>query len=314
MKTMTKFLILLSMIGFVTGSVYAGKRDPVAMLFQVKGKVEYSRNGKKWKKVRRNKFLLPGYQVRSLAASSGKVTLKTTGENFLLQADTLFIVTADQLLVKSGTLAGAEQSNRLVSGLIKKFSKSQSYTTVRRNAQKKKLDAVRGVVISNEHPYLVWDNIDKQAAYQLTIGEEVYEVPATSEEMVRAKINLFSGTQKYKIQALKNNEVIAELQPFKSRGVFKNHSISWLLEEEQKELQEAMTTLMADYGEDTFMLGTYFEKQKMWVAAMDQYRVYLSENIDDIEMTPYLFRVYKKLKLNTVYNKELKEWNQAMAE
>ena len=38
------------------------------------------------------------------------------------------------------------------------------------------------------------------------------------------------------------------------------------------------------------------------------------ENPDDIEMTPYLFRVYKKLKLNKLYKKELEEWTQAMAE
>ena len=62
------------------------------------------------------------------------------------------------------------------------------------------------------------------------------------------------------------------------------------------------------------MLGSFFEKQDMWVAAMDQYRQYLSENPDEIEMSPYLFRVYKKLQLEGIYRTELAQWKKAMQE
>ena len=52
----------------------------------------------------------------------------------------------------------------------------------------------------------------------------------------------------------------------------------------------------------------------MWVAAMDQYQAYLNDNPDDIEMTPYLFRVYKRLKLNKQYKEGLINWQKAMKE
>ena len=62
------------------------------------------------------------------------------------------------------------------------------------------------------------------------------------------------------------------------------------------------------------MLGSFFEKQDMWVAAMDQYREYLKENPEEIEMSPYLFRVYKKLRLDKIYKQELASWKKAMQE
>jgi hypothetical protein len=314
MKTIVKFITIVSILIFTSGSLNAGLRDPVAVLFQVKGNVEYSKNGKKWKKVRRNKFLFAGYKVRSSVNSSGKITVKTTGNNLVLGADTVLEVTANDLNIVSGKLEKAEQSSRLISGLVKKFSKSQSYTTVRRSVNSTKgLDAVRRVVVSEEHPYLVWDNLDKNVTYKLMIGDETYEVESGSGDVVRAKIEPFSGTREFKITAVKNDKVVADLKPYKSRGELKPHTVSWLEKSDKKELNKITTDLANEYGEDTFILGTYYEKVDMWVAAMDQYRKYLQDNPDDIEMTPYLFRVYKKLKLDSVYRKELNEWTQAMA-
>lgn len=314
MRLSIKFFTVLSLLIFAAISVHAGKRDPVAVLFQVKGKVEYTKNGKKWKKVRRNKFLFAGYQVRSSANGSGKLTIKTTGTNLMLQPNTILEITTDNYTVVQGDVEQAKQANKLVSGLIKKFTKSQSYTTVRRGTAKKDMDAVRSVVVSNDYPYLVWDNINDQYSYTVKVGEKEYDVSPSSGQLVRLKVEPFAGKKEFFIFAKDNKETVAELQPYKSRGKYRNHNISWLSDKKQKELEMMVAELQADYGEDTFMLGTFFEKQRMWVAAMDQYKRYLDENPDDIEMTPYLFRVYKKLKLNNVYKTELAEWNQAMAE
>ncbi len=312
MKTILQILVIISAIIFSAGSVQAGKKDPVAVLFQVKGKVEYTKKGKRWKKVRRNKFLFAGYQIRSAEDGSGKITIKPTGENVMLKPNTILKVTANGLTTIQGSVSSVESSNKLVSGLIKKFSKSQSYTTVRRSAQEKnvaELDAVRSVVISNSHPYLVWDNVNQKYSYKLYLDEEVLDVPATESAVVRVKLNQFSGTKTFKIKAYEGNEIIAELPQYKSRGKFKDHTVSWLESAKKQELDQITTSLTEEYGEDTFILGTYYEKQDMWVAAMDHYKSYLINNPDDIEMTPYLFRVYKKLKLNNVYDKELNEYN-----
>ncbi|MBU2512219.1 hypothetical protein KJ966_12845 [bacterium] len=317
MKTIIQILVIISAIIFTAGSIQAGEKDPVAVLFQVKGDVDYSKDGKKWKKVRRNKFLFSGYQIRSAEDGSGKITIKPTGENVMLAPNSILEVTDNGLKAVQGDFSTVESSNKLVSGLIKKFSKSQSYTTVRRSAQTQnavELDAVRSVVISDSHPYLVWDNLDKAYSYKLYLGGELYDVPETENAVVRVKLNPFEGTKTFKIEAYKGGELITKLDQFKSRGELKDYTVSWLESAKKQELDQITTGLVEEYGEDTFILGTYFEKEDMWVAAMDHYKSYLTNNPDDIEMTPYLFRVYKKLKLENIYDKELNEYMQVVVE
>lgn len=314
MKTLVKITALLTALLFIAGSVNAGRRDPVAVLFQVKGKVEYSKDGKEWRKVRRNKFLFEGYKLRSGEDGTGRITVKQSGRNFDLKPNTKLEVSADDLVIQEGDLEKASLTSRLISGLIKKFSRSQSYTTVRRSASKQELDAVRSVVVSNEHPFLVWDNICPECSYKLILGDETYEVPSTTDKVVRIHLNPFNGTKAFKIAAIKDGTEVDVLKQYRSRGEYKDHTISWIDGERQQQLENDIAALAEEYGDESFMLGSFYEKEDMWVAAMDHYRNYLTENPDDYEMTPYLFRVYKKLKLDTVYKAELEEWQKWEAE
>lgn len=313
MKGMVKFIVIISITFLLVGSVQAGKRDPVAVLFQVKGQVEYSKNGKKWKKIRRNRFLFPGYQVRSLSDGSATVSIKSTGENMMLGPDTTFEVTAFDLFIEKGEMQKTGSKNQLISNLMKKFSNSQSYTTVRRNAAKKELDAVRNLVVTNEHPYLVWENLDTAAQYRLMVGDTTINVAPSDQEIVRVELPPFQGVKPYTIEVLKNDQVIAELKRYKSNGTLKPYTIEWLEEDLQKELKQSRSELIETFGDDSFILGTYYEKMGMWVAAMEHYQHCLQANPEDSDMTPYLFRVYKKLKLEGTYSKELNEWTQLTA-
>lgn len=312
---MKKLLLIISLCLFVVGPLYAGKKDPIGVLFQVKGKVEYTKNGRKWKKVRRNKFLFAGYQVRTGPEGSGKITIKSTGDNFEINPNSLIMVTKKDLSAKKGSISATEASDKLMSGLMKKFTKSQSYTTVRRSHKKKKIkiDAVRKMTLSNDYPYIVWENIDKGFNYKLMVGAKTYDVAASNEKIVRFKVEPFMGEKVFKITVLKDGKKIVNLKKYKSKGVKKDHTVKWLQNDKDK-FQEKVNNIQETYGENSFMLGTYYEQQGMWVASMDQYKQYLQDNPDEIEMTPYLFRVYKKLKLNKVYKKELEEYKAALLE
>lgn len=313
---MKKLLIIISVCLFVSNLAIAGKRDPVGVLFQVKGNVEYTKNGKKWRNVRRTKFLFSGYQVKSGPDSTAKITIKETGKNFVLHPNSVLKVDNDKLIAAQGSVTPAETSDALMSGLMKKFNKSQSYTTVRRSHTKRtvKINAVREITISDRYPHLAWNSLGKDYSYQLTVGDKTYEVPATEELIVRAGIEPFEGTKSFKISALKDGKVVATADKYKSRGKYYEHKVTWLSDNTETEMKKAINDIQATYGENSFMLGSYFEKQDMWVASMDQYKQYLNEYPDEIEMTPYLFRVYKKLKLDDVYKKELEQWKAAMIE
>ena len=226
---MKKLLLLFSIFFLTASALYAGSKDPVGVLFQVKGKVEYTKNGKKWKKVRRNKFLFAGYQIRTGPNGTGKVTIQDTGESLKLSANAVIMVTKKGLRVKKGTLNSAESTSKLMSGLMKKFTRSQSYTTVRRSHEKKtlKLAAARELALSDNYPYLVWANLGSNYSYKLILGGQEYDVPATSRDIVRVKVNPFEGKQTYRIEAIKDGKTAVSLKPYKKRGKETLHSVSW---------------------------------------------------------------------------------------
>ena len=53
----TIFLALALATGGLVEAAAKAKKTPVAMIMQAKGDVTYTKNSKKWKKVRKNKFL-----------------------------------------------------------------------------------------------------------------------------------------------------------------------------------------------------------------------------------------------------------------
>ncbi len=317
MKAVQKLIALGSIFFFLFGAVaYAGSKDPVAVISQVKGATEYSKKNHKWKKVRRNKFLFVGYTIRTGKYGEGRITNKLTGENFMMGPNSEIKVTAKGIHAVKGKLKKAATSNQLAVSLMKRFDKSQSFTTVRRSQSKKKtqIDAVRELVVYSDYPFVVWENLGKQYSYKLTVGKKVYKVPATKNAIVRAKIQPVKGTVVYSIEAYKNGKKAVSMKPNKRKGKIEPRTITWLEGSEQKKLSDSVSALQKEYPDNAFMLGNYFEDQQLYVAAMEKYRQYLKDNPDEIEMAPYLFRVYKKLKLDKTYRAELEEYKAQLLE
>lgn len=311
---MKRLIVFLSICLFLVNFSYAKTKDPVAVLFQVKGKVQYTKNGRKWKKVRNSKFLFVKYQIRTGSRSSGIITVQKTGENYKLGEKSIFKITKNGIQIVKGTAKSFESSNNLTKGLIKRFTKSQSYTTVRRSNSSKKVEikTARNTTLSETHPFIVWNNIGRQYDYELIIGEKIYQVPGTDNSVVRFKIEPFIGIQTFIINVKKEDQLITSLKPYKVKAATKKHTVSWLEDPKKSEIEGSLNEIKATYGTNFFMAGSFLEKQEMWVAAMDQYKKYLMENPDEIEMSPYLFKMYKKLKLNKIYLQELKKYKEAM--
>ncbi|MBT6615374.1 MAG: hypothetical protein HOB38_24980, partial [Deltaproteobacteria bacterium] len=269
------------------------------------------------KKIRHSKFLFAGYQIRSGNNSSARITIQESGKNLQLGASAHFDVVANGLQPRKGKLTVRDSSSKLATGLMKRFTKSQTYTTVRRSLENKagvRINTVRKVSLTDAYPYLAWENPGSKYNFELKIGQQTQQISSTSDLIVRARISPFKGTKNYHINVLENGKVVASLQPYKSRGEMKNHSLTWLGDAQKADLEGKIDDIRETYGAKSFMLGSLFEKQDMWVAAMDQYQAYLNDNPDDIEMTPYLFRVYKRLKLNKQYKEGLINWQKAMKE
>lgn len=325
MKAMLKYLTVISLVLFAFCSVYAGEKDPVAFLSQVKGKVEYTKDGTKWKQVNGSKFLFIGYKVRTGADASGQVVMQKTGQKLTLAPNSVvsvIVVEKDnegraitkeyRLETENGSLTAVKDSNKLVASLMKRFTQAQVYTTIRRAAKTNEIvvKAPRNSVVTDEYPHFAWNNLGKQYNYRLRVGDRVYDIAETEGNTVRVALKPFKGTQVLEIHVLKGQEEVASLEKYGPKK--KYHTISWLSNKKKIKFEKTKKSFADEYGEDSFMLGTYFEEQKMWVAAMDHYESYLKKNPDEIEMTPYLFKVYQTLKLTNAYDEKLKVWNEAM--
>lgn len=281
---------------------------PVAMLMQVEGTVEYSKDGTKWKKVRRNKLLKADYQVRSAADGSANIVMQSDGSTRQLGADSVAKITESGAEKISGSLSEASSNGTsLLAGVGNRFSSAQRYTTVRRSMNKKgklKLKTIKKISISSKYPDLVWDNMGAEYSYNVILDGKTTEVAATSDKMVRHKVSGISeGIHQLKVDVLKDGKVVYTPK--------KESIVQWLSEAEMAKV----TTGLAEVGkvapDNNFFAAYYLNEQGLTVAAMDAYRSYLNDNNDDNDVRPMLIEVYHQLKLKSLKKAEALVYNDA---
>lgn len=302
-------VMLISILFLGVGSAAFAKGPPVAMLTQVKGTIEYSKDGAKWKKVRRNKFLFEGYSVRTGGDGSAKLVNQVTNMSRDVGANTEFKMGKKGGQLVSGNLSDPTAvSGNLVASLNTRFAKAQRYTTVRRsvNKQKKmKLNTIKQITLSAAHPDLVWQGMGEDISYKLTVDNTSYNVPATAENMVRFTVpTLSAGQHAYSVELIKDGEVV-----FKPR---KSLEITWLGGSALDAFNKGLNDVKAAAPGDDFLIANYLEQEGLAVAAMDVYRKYFTENADDIDMYPMLIKAYHDLKLKDLKKDEAVKYNQML--
>ncbi len=286
----------------------------MGVLYKVTGDVQYTKNGKKWKKVRRNKFLFIGYQIKTGENGSGMITNQETGQNLALKPNSLIEITKDGFFAKTGQLADVQKTSDLISGLLNRFTKSQSYTTVRRSASKPKgaeFETVRKLTISDDYPFFIWQNANSKFNYKLTVGDKIYEVPPSDNKVIKVKLASFENEQKYDIQAFENGNEVLTLKKEK-RGRKINYRILFLSKIENAKLNQDIELIKNDYPDNAYMLGTLYARTGMWLAAIKQYRTFLKDYPDETEMALPLLEAYRRLKLSEIYQEQYETWEDAM--
>lgn len=306
MKT-TKFLIgvlSLMVVGYATRALAID--PPVATLMQVKGQVEFSKDGQAWAPITRNKMLFVGDQVRTGADGSGKIINQATNTAQIIAAGSVIQAAADGAKALSGKLSAPEAvSGDLVAGLGNRFAEAQRYTTVRRAAKKDgslAINAAPSVTLSPSYPELVWENVGNQYTYTLTIDGKAVSVPAAKEPMVRFRVSeLQPGKHAFKIAVMDGANTVAQTE--------KDSEIVWLSSAEDGALKEAEQRIMTVAPGDDFVMANFLDEKGLSVAAMDSYRKYFDKNRDDNDMRPLLIKVYNDLKLKELKSAEAEIYN-----
>lgn len=288
----------------------ASAAGPVAKITQIEGNVEFSRNGETWRVVTRNKYLFPGYQVRTSADGSAKVLNQESGVTHDLGASTTISVGEDSIDVVAGSNFSEPEDagGSFWQALVNKFSTTQRYTTVRRSVKRDgdavRIGTARGITLSPQFDELVWTNVGPEYAYRLTIDDQVVDVqPSSTSEMIRFSVEgLEPGTHSYQVEVLLDGEVKHEPR--------RPSELVWLSGEQEAEILAELDAIRSDpVRNDAFVIADYLESQKLLVGAMDVYRDYFAEYPEDNDMRPFLIKSYHDLKLLQLKEKEAITYN-----
>lgn len=283
---------------------------PVAKLSQLEGTVEFSRDGEGWEVLSRNKYLFPGHEVRTGADGSAKLSSQASGEIRDLGASThLRVVEAGiEVLAGSGLGASGDAAGGFWQGVENKFATSQRYTTVRRSVKKAedlpKIDTARKLVLTAEHPEVVWSNAGPEFSYVLRVGTERFSVaPTSTAEMIRFALPEMSpGEYEYEMLILLDGEeVYAPRRPGK---------LTWLAGPEADWVHTEVQARKADPNQnDVFALAEVYEGAGLLVPVMDLYRDFFQTYPEENEMRPLLIKAYHDLKLMDLKEKEAITFN-----
>mgnify|MGYP001161324648 FL=1 len=315
-----RFIKLITLVIFL--SIFAlqpalAKKVPLGMLVEIQGKIEYSKKGKRWKKVRRNKFVYKNYLVKVGADSTIKFLNQKTNETTLLTANSTIKVTEKGLEVIEGSLGDTSSGGGLLSGLSKQFSKTQKYTTVRRAAKKGGIDLKLATnTVSKDFSELAWESAGAEYAYRLHLGAKdrktkkwsdsaVYEVPPTGDGVVRTSIKPIRKKQKYFVEVLDSSGAVAFTTKPGNLKVLSGKKLAKF--EKQKGEFQSM-------DESGFMYAGLLKDNGLLVPALDQYTKFFTEFSDDEdinELRPFLIEVYSRLRLAHLKSVELKKYESA---
>lgn len=268
---------------------------PVAMLTQVQGDVQVSKDGKEWKKVDRNKFLFAGYQVKTGADGAGKLVNQATNMTQEIAAGSVVEITEDAAKAVSGSLSdGKQDSGGLANGLSQRFEKAQRYTTVRRSVDKKstdvKLDTVSEITLSSAYPDLVWSGMGKEYAYRLTIDGKSQDVAATDADVIRVKVaGLTPGEHTYQVEVMQGDKAVYTPK--------KSGTIKWLSPEEEAGIAAGLAQIDKTSPNDDFSKALFLDDKGIVVSAMDLYQKFFEKNGDETDLYPMLIKSYHDLKL-----------------
>lgn len=305
MKDYTKILIMLILIMFFNNGAIASGGDPIVLLIEAKGSVFYSPDGQKWKDVHRNKFLFENWRMKTGADGTCMLLNRQTEMLEPVNSNTELEIHAGGTKVIKGTVSNPEPAKDLAGFFNRKFVNIQKYTGVRRydrKSEKVKLITVEDIALTDDYPDLVWENAGAKYDYQLLVGKKIFEVPGTDKNMIRFPVpRMELGQSKYSVQVLFDEEIIYAPR--------KKSILRWLTDTEKKALKGEMLNIQKIAPDNGFLMGNLMEKRGLKVAAMDQYRKFLSENPDADETRLFLIKILNELKLGKLEKREMEMYH-----
>ncbi|MBF0589036.1 MAG: hypothetical protein HQL53_07915 [Magnetococcales bacterium] len=278
----------------------AGDQGPVAMLMKPQGKVELSKDGKRWRRLTRNKFLFVGYEIRTAAGGSAMLMSQADGATQTLSGATHIRMGSDGPEVVTGALSKPEKSHgALLASLSKRFKNGQLHSVVRRSKGdgKLRLRTARKLTLSARYPDLVWNNLGPEYSYQVMVGDKSWKVAPGQDKLVRFTLKgIEPGKHPYVVTVSKAGK---EVYAPKKKG-----TLHWMDQAANASLTAELAKLEEMAPGDAMMQGALLDQFGLRVAAMDLYRHHFKRYPEDNDMRPLLIEAYFSLKLTKLHQEE----------
>jgi len=295
-------LISIACLFFISiQPVIANLKPPAFLLIKAEGTVEYCKAQKKWKRIRRNKFLFDNYQVRTLQNSSCQLIDEKNQKSYVLQENSQIKISNNKIVTINGQVSEGQKPGHFENYWEKKFTKVQEYTAALRTKMNKNIKLIiKDIVLSNDFPEIVWENQGSEYSYRLHINKKIYQVGGVEGRIVRyIPKRLPAGKYSYQV------EVVDEFEDIICASQKK--SLIWLPEKDSQNIVDRIREIDTQLN-NSFIVANYLEDVGLNVPAMDYYKRYFSNNPNENEMRPYLINIYRKLGLKALRNAECKRY------
>lgn len=281
---------------------------PAVLLIQAAGEIEYSKDGVKWKKIDRNKFLFEGDHVRTGNNGVCKLLNQDAGTSRDLDRNSHAIIRTDSIETVSGNISAPSQSTGIIGDITRKFATVQKYTAVLRAPAKPgeiTFQTAETITLSEDYPTLMWENPGSEYSFQIVIGKDIHNVPASGKDMIRFKLpKMTAGKYAYSVKLIHQGKEIFSPQ--------KQGTLIWLSDKERQTLNEELKRIdQLDPG-NGFLIGNYMDEKGLSTAAMAHYERFFLEHPEEYELRPFLIKVYAELRLEKLREKESFAFKQQM--
>jgi len=294
--------VFFNMFGFAFATP---AKVPLALLINIEGKVELSKNGQAFKEINtKDRFILDGYHIQTGADGSGTIIFLQQENMCKIEPNSHIEIINGYIKKVNGKFQDLPSSEKVLEDIDRQYLHAMKYTMSRKSSDKKKVDVTlpRSLSICKDFPLLVWENCGSEYTYRLTVGSNTYDVPATQDNVVRFTLpELKPGQYKFSVEVLQGGEIVYKPKRTKKLEILADDAIAGL--------KKAKDTIDKIAKGNLLLLGIQLEGADINASAFDVYDRYFKAHPDDNELRPFFIRACHSLKLKDVKMDQINLFN-----
>jgi len=293
--TYLRLVVLLACLSIAGNGFAVNQKVPLALLVDLKGSASVSADGLQYKPITSGLFLLDGSHVKTGADGSGVIIFLQQDNMIKIESNSHIEILNGYIKKVSGSFKDMASSENVLKDIDQEYLKSMKSTFCRKTSKKMKVKVSlpRSMTVSKDYPLLIWSNCGEEYTYQLTVGNNTYDVPASKDKVVRFTLpELNPGEYQYGVKVLKDGDIIYKPKRAKTLTVLADDAIA--------DLKKSKAVIDRLANGNLVLLGMRLSQFKLNAAAFDAYDRYFQANPEENPMRPFFIQACHDLKLKAM--------------